>query len=224
MRVQYFLLLVLLITGCAVKMIMPEDRLYLDFYFHKSSYIYKKFNDQRAYTRILQHGDDFLIIDNVFSAESNEVIRKSVKVYGVRYKDENYLNMGYSDDYTQFGIFAKYDIEGKICALFIDDDTSKKVKSGGNDKYGVNLNGYISVKIEKWGNNWTKADGKKGKIIVLNAMDPKEYSTEKFNLDRAKLLTKKNFNELLFTHFTKDEINGFNFEDVVSIIEKFNLQ
>lgn len=134
-----------------------------------------------------------------------------------------FINFRYSDDIPGFEIFVKPGILGKYCAVFADKETLRLIGSHGIN-YGGGLTGALIGESAKWGDNWVSDSDKKIKIFILNTTiqtNNKNYDGGGKNA-RWKVLTLRNFNELLNLNFTKEELRKLKSEDIKSIISGKN--
>ena len=221
MKIIYLLFITVFISSCATKFIIPSERVEVQYYFSKTRYINNDPYDTPMYTKIKETGKDYIRIHDIFDATNDKMVSKARSAWAIKIDSVNYFNMRYVKDYQNPELYTKFDIEGHICALFIDDDTSSKVKSGGS-YYGGGLVGVLMKDANKWGNNWEKSDGKKSKIIVINAIKPKTDNPRDYNTSMGDILSKKNFNQLLDTNFSEAEIDNYTFDQVIEIIHAIN--
>ena len=219
--IQFALLLVVLFFyACGgVKYIPLEQRVNIQYYVSQEDYKNKKLSEI-AYTSIKEKGKDYITIQNVFGIDDQK-IKEAKTSFAIIIDDQIYFDMRYSKEYQNPEVYAKFNIVGTISALFIDENTSNTLKNGGVN-YGGGLGGVLMSDADKWGKNWKDAKDNKHKIIVFN--------TDKFvdkNMDGRifvwyKLLSQKNFNELLGTHLSDSEIDNLRFEAVKKIIIELN--
>jgi len=117
-------------------------------------------------------------------------------------------------------VYAKFNIVGTICALFIDDNTSNTIKQGGVN-YGSGPASVLMSNADKRGKNWKDAKDEKHKILVFNTDNIIDYKIRYINIE-YKLLSQKNFNEVLGTQLSDSEIDNLTFEKVKEIIIYLN--
>jgi len=211
--------LVLFFFSCGVKFIPLEERVSVQYYLSQEDYKNKKISEI-AYTSIKEKGKDYITIQNIFGLDDKKV-KEANMAFAIIIDNQIYFDMRYSKEYHNPEVYAKFNIVGTISALFIDDNTSNTIKNGGVN-YGGGLSGVLMSDADKWGKNWKDAKGNKHKIIVFN--------TDKFvdkNLDgrifvHYKLLSQKNFNEVLGTQLSESEIDNLSFEKVIEIITDLN--
>lgn len=218
-----YLLLIILSTfflSCSIQKVDLADREDVQYYLTSSDY-HNNILSEMGYTKVKEIGKDYIIIHGVFDKKTNERIKPANKAWAVKYQDENYVNMRYSEDYNQMEVYVKCHIEGKIFAFFINSETSERVKSGGTN-YGGGLAGVVMKDADKWGKNWRDLQGNKNKILIANtSVVHIRYNKNNKNTS-SQLLTKRNFNSLLGTDYTKKQIKSFSVEKITQIIEDIN--
>ncbi len=212
--------LAILLSSCAIQNIPISGR--EDIQFYPSITEFKNNNPSKiVYTKILEKGDDFIKVHDFFDKATDKRVLRGNVPWAIKYQNQIYFNLGYSVEYQNFGLYAKYDIIGKISVLFIDDETSTNIKSSGAN-FGGGLVGVVMQNAEKWGKNWKDLNGKVSKVLIVSTEKIKTKYVKEYVDHLSKLLTKKNFNSILRTNFTKEEIAKFSLEDVKRIIQDIN--
>jgi len=210
-------------ASCAVKYIPVDLRVNIETYSSTSDFLNDTPDSIAHYSALLEQRDNYVRLSSIFEKKSHKRLTYEGAVWAIKLNDVKYLNMYHSKEYENSGLFVNFDIEGEICALLVDKESSKEVReSGRSDQYEFGLAGYLTRHSNKWGKSWKDSEGKSVKILTINTIriNPKTGNLYKKHL--SILLTKKNFNDQLNTSFSEDEIAEFKVEDVVAIIEDIN--
>jgi len=215
---------ILIMIGCTVQRIPTNEREEIKVYFSSTDLVNTNPDSGIWFTKIKKSEDDYVQCHKIFNGENNIRLQEPNLPWAINVRGEDYLHMRYCDEYRNEDVYVKYDIQGKVCALFISGDTSGKIKSGGKQAYhyGGGLFGVIMKDEDKWGKNWKNAKTEKFKILIINTTRINPRTEKPYKKHLSKLLSKKNFNEQLNTNYTKKEIENFSFEKIVEIIEEIN--
>ena len=198
-----------------VKNIPLEQRVKIQYYVTQEYYKNKKLSEI-AYTSIKEKGKDYITIHNVFDLDDQK-IKEAKMAFAIIIDDQIYFDMRYSIELNNPEVFAKFNIVGKISALFIDDNTSDKIKNGGVNYGG----GLVDVLISDL-KNWKDAKYKEHKILVFNLDKFVDINMDGRVFVQYNFLSRGNFNKLLGTQLSNSEIYNLNFEDVKEIIIDLN--
>lgn len=208
-------LLVISIYSCGVKSIPLEERVNVQYYASQEDYKNKKLSEM-AYTSIKGKGKDYITIHNVFGLDDQK-IKEAKMAFAIIIDDQIYFDMRYSIELNNPEVFAKFNIVGTISALFIDDNTSDKIKNG-----GVNYGGGLVDVLMSDLNNWKDAKYKEHKILVFNLDKFVDTNMDGRVFVQYKFLSRGNFNKVLGTQLSDSEIYNLTFEKVKEIIIELN--
>lgn len=195
-----------------------EDKIIL--YETSMSFISDKKADFGATATIKSQGDNYIQIKKVVDT-NNKPVKRWKSYWAVEYAGNKYFNLGYSDDLNQWGTYIRFDIIGKYCAIFIDTNSKKIVKNGGNN-YGGGLMGVMLAGSNKWGKDWLDANGQKKKIIFIDnsAIESGMFSRNASSL--GNLLTREQLTQIMGTSYPDIDVKIIAFEKVVEIINVLN--
>jgi hypothetical protein len=208
-------LFIIFIYSCGVKSIPLEERVNVQYYASQVDYKNKKLGEM-AYTSIKEKGKDYITIHNVFGLDDQK-IKEAKMAFAIIIDDQIYFDMRYSIELNNPEVFAKFNIVGTISALFIDDNTSNKIKNG-----GVNYGGGLVDVLMSDLNNWKDAKYKEHKILVFNLDKFVDTNMDGRVFVQYKFLSRGNFNKVLGTQLSDSEIYNLTFEKVKEIIIELN--
>ncbi|HLO53667.1 MAG TPA: hypothetical protein VK169_05225 [Saprospiraceae bacterium] len=208
-------LFIIFIYSCGVKSIPLEERVNVQYYASQEDYKNKKLSEM-AYTSIKEKGKDYITIHNVFGLDDQK-IKEANMAFAIIIDDQIYFDMRYSIELNNPEVFAKFNIVGTISALFIDDNTSDKIKNG-----GVNYGGGLVDVLMSDLNNWKDAKYKEHKILVFNLDKFVDTNMDGRVFVQYKFLSRGNFNKVLGTQLSDSEIYNLTFEKVKEIIIELN--
>ena len=219
-----FCLGMLLLTSCTVQKLALNEREEIKVYFSSTEFLNNTPSEGTWYTKVKKEEGDYVHCHKIFNGLNHTILKDPNLPWAINVNEVDYLNLRYCDQYRNEDVYAKYDIIGKICALYISEGTSGTIKTGGKQgyDYGGGLVGYLIADSSKWGNNWRNNKDEKIKILTINTTRRNLRTNKLFRKHLSKLLTKDNFNDELNSNYTKEEIDKFSFEQVVEIIEKIN--
>lgn len=208
-------LFIIFIYSCGVKSIPLEERVNVQYYASQEDYKNKKLSEM-AYTSIKEKGKDYITIHNVFGLDDQK-IKEANMAFAIIIDDQIYFDMRYSIELNNPEVFAKFNIVGTISALFINDNTSDKIKNG-----GVNYGGGLVDVLMSDLNNWKDAKYKEHKILVFNLDKFVDTNMDGRVFVQYKFLSRGNFNKVLGTQLSDFEIYNLTFEKVKEIIIELN--
>jgi hypothetical protein len=197
---------------------LKEDKISL--YETSMNFMKGKRADFTSTAVIKDQADNYIQIKNVVDS-TNKIIKRWKSYWAVEYADNKYFNLGYSLDLNQWGTYVKFDIIGKYCAVFIDANSRKIVKHGGNN-YGGDLTGVLLAGSNKWGKNWLDVNGQKKKILFIDTSHIEEGMFATNNSSRGNLLTREKLSEIMGNNYQEIDLKTVSFEKVVEIIKELN--
>lgn len=144
-------------------------------------------------------------------------------IWAISYNGNNYFHLAYSADVYHSNSFAKFDIEGRICAIIIDENSPPVLQSTSN-YYGGGLTGVLIGESNKWGKNWMDKDGNKKKILFIDTWDKPIINNKELE-SSGNYLTRKQLKDIIATHNINvdySKIKDIKFEKIIEIIETIN--
>lgn len=224
MRILGFLIITSFLSSCATQSITPREGVEVQYYLSTLDY-FKDQPSRTVYGKIELKKPDYMKLTGFFDKQSYKRIKKANTAWAVKYKNEVYYNMKYSKHYELTNIYAKHHVQGKISALILNDETSKKLTVRKQNHAAWTLGGIAAALLmdpKTRGINWTDSDGKEAKIIVVNS--ERRISKHKNGYYNAigELLSRNNFNILLGTRYDQMEIDKMMLEEAIEVIKKVN--
>ncbi len=178
----------------------------------------------KASAIIINESNKHFTIKKIIDPISGIKIKRGISAWSIEYKGNNYFNLGYSGDLNHWKSYAKFDIEGKICAIIIDENSPNILKTNGT-YYGGGLTGVLIGESTKWGKNWKDKNGNKKKILFIDTKRTIKRNANRNPVSLGNYLTRKQLKELIIKNNIEvdtDEINDRSFEKVIEIIGMIN--
>lgn len=169
-------------------------------------------------------GHQHVTTKGVFDLKTGEKSKKGISAWAIEYNDNRYFNLGYSTDVNHWGSYAKFDIEGKYCAIIIDDNSPHILKST-SQTYGGGLAGALMAESLKWGKNWKDEDGNKKRLLFIDTEDVRNQRMSRNESAHGNYFTKKQFKEILDetgTILTDEKIKDIEFDRIIELINSAN--
>ena len=119
-----------------------------------------------AIALIKNESESHIQIKKIIDSKTRKNIKRGISAWAIEYNGQKYLNLGYSGDLNNWGIYMKFDIIGKYSAIIIDDKTPYIIKNGGG-YYGGGLTGVLIKESANWNKSWRdENDGKKKFLFI----------------------------------------------------------
>lgn len=135
----FFILITL--TSCGVQKV-PLTELHtlqpVKLYETSTDFINKEPMDSQLGILLKNISNQHITTKGVFDLKTGKRDKKGISAWAIEYNDNNYFNLGYSNDVNHWGSYAKFDIEGKYCVIIIDDYSPYILKTT-SQNYEVDL-------------------------------------------------------------------------------------
>ncbi len=227
MKKIIFFLSIITFTSCEVQKLAVSEVNNLQpitLYETTSDYLLKKPMQVNAGILIKNQSNQHITIKGVYDLKSGIKVKGGSSAWAFEYKGNHYFNLGYSSDVNNWYSYAKLDIDGKYCAVIIDNN-SPNVLLTTSTNYGGGLAGALAVESIKWNKNWKDKNGNKKKILFI---DTNMISAKIFNRNTGSLgdyLTRSQLKNLMIKlniPISDEKIKDIEFERVIEIIEIAN--
>lgn len=221
------ILFVLSLASCGIKKIPLSELDTLDsveLYETTTDFLNKQPMTDNAGVLIKDQSDQHITIKGIFDKKTGEKIDKGISAWALKYKDNNYFNLGYSTDINHWNSYAAFDIEGKYSAIIIDDNSPSILKTT-STAYGGGLAGSLIAESLKWNKNWKDKNGVKKKILFIDTQDISPGMLNRNASSHGNYLTRKQFQKLMDEidmSLPEEKIKDIEFEKVIEIIETAN--
>ncbi|MCP4176773.1 MAG: hypothetical protein GY756_03325 [bacterium] len=181
--------------------------------------------DVEATAILYEKSDKHLDIKKIFNKNTGKKIKNFKSVWAIKYNNEKYFNLLYSDNLKQKRVFVKFDIIGKYCAVFINKDTPKIVLKGGGKALALffGLSGALANEIIKDFSGYKDENG--NRLLFIDTTKIEEGLGYRYSSSLGNFLNKKELKELtidipeLLEKVNSKEIT---FEEVVDLINSLN--
>ena len=211
---------ILLILG--VISVKAQDTIKVDIYKTTDDYILKQYTDTNVSLIVKAIGDNHIQIKKFIDTNTGKTLNNINASWAIVHKGNTYLNLGYTNDLTNWKIFLKFNVEGNnFCASFIDDETPNIVKNSGS-YYGGGLTGVLIKESTKWGKNWTKQDGSKAKILFINLNKQNQPFGSRHKSSMGYFITRKELRDKLQLEKKDEEIEKMSFEEAITSVRAKN--
>lgn len=160
----------LFLTSCGVQKV-PLDEIHtlepVKLYKTSMDFRNKQPMEKEFGVLIKDKSNQHLKTKGIFDLKTGEKVKRGASAWAIEYKNERYFNLGYSNDLNHWGSYAKFDIEGKYCAIIIDNNSPYILQST-SQTYGGGLTGTLTAESLKWGKNWKDKDGNKIRLLFID--------------------------------------------------------
>lgn len=211
------IVLILTLYSCKAYQIPEEERVDVQCYSIAADFVRKDVSKVH-YTKIRKETKGYIVIGTMFEHETNARVVEPVK-WAIRINGSNYISLRYSKQLS-LNVHARFDVEGGICAMVLDDDTPKEMLAGSNAQYG--LVGLMADESNKSSRNWASSKYPKNQILIVDISKNEVIASKNYKGPITKFLTKQNLNSLLGTDFSKEKIERMGVEEVLALIKKLN--
>ena len=178
----------------------------------------------KANAVIKKESNQHITIKKIIDPISGMKIKRAISAWAIKYNGNNYFNLGYSNDLNNWKSYAKFDIEGKICAIIIDKNSPNILKNS-STYYGGGLTGVLIGESTKWGKNWKDKKGNKKKILFIDTSNTLNKINGRNQGSLGNYLTRKDLKELIKKYqinIDTNNINEISFEKAIEIIKMIN--
>lgn len=172
--------------------------------------------------RIKFVSDKFLKIPYLLNFETKKKSKKGRFPWAIRYEENTYFNLRYSKEFSAFELYGIPDIVGKYCVFFSNKETLRTIHSYRIANSGGGLMGFLIDESRKWGNNWATSEGEKIKILIVKPSNLEFKRKGEYKNANWKVLTRSNFNSIMNTELSEQEIENLTLEEVKDIIVEIN--
>lgn len=199
-NMKYVLLcisLIWILTSCGVSKL---DTKYLSklepvvLYETSMDFLSQKPMQANAGVLIKKKSRQHITVHEIYDLSTGASIKRGTSAWALKYRDTNYLNLGYASDINTWYSFAKFDIEGKYCLVFVDTNSPKALQTSNQ---GMGLTMALTTEVVKARNNWYDAKGNKYKIVFIDTdiIVPKQFSANKSA--RGEYLSEGQFEDII---------------------------
>jgi len=157
-KYQLVLLSLLFLFSCSITNLSPNEGEHFEIYETTNDFLKQTTNGKKYYARIKSSKEDYVYLSRVFDLETLKPIKNIWIPWAIKFKDINYVNMIFAEEYVNPNLYVKFDIVGKVSVFFIDSKTYNKIKSNGVH-YGGGLQGVLMKKSRMGGKKWKNQKG-----------------------------------------------------------------
>lgn len=163
----------------------------------------------------------YIKIKNFIDPVTKKPIKRSVLAWALEVNDEKYFNINYSYDVNKPKTFVRLNIVGKLCAIFIDESSPDFLKNPPSKYQGIGLVGGLTAvaasQLDEMNTIWKDKNGRSKKILIINTT----HYTPPFAYGNH--LTRLALKKLLLSQHIDESVKEISFEQIIGIIEKYNL-
>ncbi|MBI6120410.1 hypothetical protein [Salegentibacter maritimus] len=223
--ILFFALLIL--TSCGVQKV-PLNELHtlepVKLYENSNDFLNKQPMEKELGILVKDKSDQHITTKGIFDLKTGEKSKNGISAWAIEYNKDHYFNLGYSTDVNHWGSYAKFDIEGKYCAIIIDENSPYILKST-SQTYGGGLAGGLIAESLKWGKNWKDEEGNKKRILFIDTEDIHNKMMSRNESAHGNYFTKKQFKKILDetgTVLTDEKIKEIEFHRIIELIKSAN--
>lgn len=226
MKKLFFVSILYLLFSCEVQK-LPANQLSnlkpVKLYDTTEDYLHRKAREVDAGVLVKNESHQHVTINGVFDLKTGVEIKRGISAWSIEYNGFNYFNLGYCNYLNNWQSFVKFDVEGKYCAIIIDEkspDILNKTKGYYGDT-GMLL-GSDLVKINT---NWRNEDNTRKKVLFVDtAIKARQFGARNRG-SLAYYLTRGQVEELLEiidAKLVQGKIRDIDLEEVIEIIKMAN--
>lgn len=228
MRKATLLITLLILTSCGVKIPLSELHTLepIKAYETSNDFLAKKPMTAKLGVFVMEKSKQHITTKGIFNLDTGKINKMGESAWAIEYKGENYFSLGYSDDVNHWNSYAKFDIEGKYCAIIIDEN-SPSILNSTSVTYGGGISGFLLSESRKWGKNWKDKNGNKKKLLFIDNEDVKNKFIGRNPSSHGNYLTKQQFQKILHvtgTAMSDEKIKDIEFEKILELIKTANKQ
>jgi len=157
--------------------------------------------------------DKYIWVKKFLSVTNGKERKKIRKSFAIEYDGIKYFNLQNSVDANAPFTYVRFDIEGKVFAIFIDKNSPLVIRDSGKDY----SSGLLVTGPRKWGKSWLSENGIRKQILFLNPQW-RDYSGNIV----ANYLTRSQAATLFNLQMDKKQLRNISFEEIVELIKKYN--
>lgn len=221
-------LLLILIINCSCG---AQELLYNVEFFETSKHFREnKSIEHDSKMLVYDRGPNYIKLSKVFEISTNDRMKKLEKSWAIKYENEYYFNLLYSNDLNKSKLFVRIDSIGQnYCYSFIYKD-GPKVISRANSRVTNQINmGALGVllttsftKAFRWKNAWSDKQGRKVNILLIDLTREAKKTRQRKKSSLGSLVTKPLLQRKFLNEIRAKRNRNFKVEDIVEIIESKN--
>lgn len=203
-----------------------DDLVPVKLYKTTEDYVNKNPMDINAAVLIKEESRQHIKIKNIYNLNTGKKINKILSAWAIEYKEGLYYNLMYSNDVKHFKSFAKFDIEGRYCAVIVNENSPYILKTNSNF-YGGGVVGVLAKESHKWNKNWVDQYNLKVKILLVDTQDIETGLGVRKKYVLGDYLSRKKLEDILSEMgitLTVEKMKDVKFEKVIEIIERANIK
>ena len=227
MKLTTLFFALLILTSCGIKKV-PLNELHtlerVKLYETSNDFLNKQPMEIELGILIKDKSDQHITSKGVFDLKTGEISKKGISAWAIEYNDEHYFNLGYSTDLNHWSTYAKFDIEGKYCAIIIDDNSPNILKST-SQTYGGGLTGVLMAESLKWGKNWKDEEANNKRLLFIDTENILSKMMSRNESAHGNYFTRKQLKKILDetgTVLTDEKIKDIEFSKIIELINTAN--
>ncbi|MDH4461609.1 MAG: hypothetical protein QE277_09315 [Flectobacillus sp.] len=230
MNKLFFALILFLMFSCEVQK-LPADQLSnlkpVKLYDTTEDYLNRKAREVDAGVLIKNQSNQHITIKGFFDLKTGLAIKRGISAWAIEYDSSRYFNLGYTSVLNYWKSYAKFDIEGKYCAIIIDANSPNVlgVSSSNNNGGMLGLGSALAAESVKWNKNWRDKDGIKKRVLFINTNNIAPQIFSRNAGSPGEYLTRQDVRDLisiLGLTLGDAKVNELPLEEVIFLIKKAN--
>lgn len=229
MNKLFFALVLFLMFSCEVQK-LPADQLSnlkpVKLYDTTEDYLNRKAREVDAGVLIKNQSNQHITIKGFFDLKTGIKIHRGISAWAIEYDSSRYFNLGYTTVLNYWKSYAKFDVEGKYCAIIIDGGSPAVLTvTSSNNAGGFGLVGVLAAESVKWNKNWKDKDGIKKRVLFINTNDIQPNFLARNAVSVGGYLTRQDVRDLvsiLGIDLGDAKVNELDFEQVIDMIKEAN--
>lgn len=209
---------------------LPTDQLSnlkpVKLYDTTEDYLNRKAREVDAGVLIKNQSNQHVTIKGFFDLKTGIKIHRGISAWAIEYDSSRYFNLGYTTVLNYWKSYAKFDIEGKYCAVIIDSSSPAVLTvTSSNNSGGFGLAGALAAESVKWNKNWKDKDGIKKRVLFINTNNIEPEFLGRNAGSAGGYLTRKDVRDLisiLGMVLGDAKVNELPLEPVIDLIKKAN--
>lgn len=224
MKKLFFVSILYLLFSCEVQK-LPADQLSnlkpVKLYDTTEDYLNRKAREVEAGVLVKNESHQHITINGFFDLKTGVEIKRGISAWSIEYNGFNYFNLGYCNYLINWQSFVKFDVEGKYCAIIIDEK-SPGILNKTKGLYGSTL---LSSDLVKINTNWRNKDNTRKKVLFVDTGIKVPQFVARNTGSLAYYLTRGQVEELLEiidAKLVQGKIRDIDLEEVIEIIKMAN--